>query len=129
MHLRYLIKPVCVQYGRLFSQKKRLSYPAQQGAGKGFVKGESVPLDPVLVSFAGAKVTPRRQAYLLGFVKGLTRRRRVETMIETRFAGAGARDCDWPMDNPAEGAKSPLRGQGVGIAGSGVIAAFAAGRR
>ena len=25
------------------------SYPAQQGAGKGFVKGESVPLDPVLV--------------------------------------------------------------------------------
>ena len=48
MHLRYLIKPVCVQYGRLFSQKKCLSYPAQQGERKGFVKGESVPLDPVL---------------------------------------------------------------------------------
>ena len=62
MHLRYLIEPVCVQYGRLFSQKKRLSYPAQQGAGKGVVKGESVPLDPVLVSFAGAKETPRRRA-------------------------------------------------------------------
>ena len=32
-----------------FFAEKRLSYPAQQGAGKGFVKGESVPLDPVLV--------------------------------------------------------------------------------
>ena len=63
MHLRYLIEPVCVQYGRLFSQKKRLSYPAQQGAGKGFVKGESVPLDPLLVPFGGAKGTPRQQPY------------------------------------------------------------------
>ena len=45
-----------------FFAEKRLSYPAQQGAGKGFVKGESVPLDPVLVSFAGAKETPRRRA-------------------------------------------------------------------
>ena len=61
---RHLIKPVCVQYGRLFSQKKRLSYPAQQGAGKGFVKGESVPLDPLLVPFGGAKGTPRRRAVL-----------------------------------------------------------------
>ena len=57
---RHLIKPVCVQYGRLFSQKKRLSYPAQQGAGKGFVKGESVPLDRVLLTFARTKVSPRR---------------------------------------------------------------------
>ena len=62
MHLRYLIKPVCVQYGRLFSQKKRLSYPAQQGVGKGFVKGESVPLDRVLVPFTRVKGTPRRRA-------------------------------------------------------------------
>ena len=71
MHLRYLIEPVCVQYGRLFSQKKRLSYPAQQGVRKGFVKGESVPLDPVLVSFAGAKETPRRRAVLTKFSKKL----------------------------------------------------------
>ena len=68
---RHLIKPVCVQYGRLFSQKKRLSYPAQQGVRKGFVKGESVPLDPVLVSFAGAKETPRRRAVLTKFSKKL----------------------------------------------------------
>ena len=45
-----------------FFAEKRLSYPAQQGAGKGFVKGESVPLDPLLVPFGGAKGTPRRRA-------------------------------------------------------------------
>ena len=45
-----------------FFAEKRLSYPAQQGVRKGFVNGESVPLDPVLVSFAGAKETPRRRA-------------------------------------------------------------------
>ena len=68
---RHLIKPVCVQYGRLFSQKKRLSYPAQQGAGKGFVKGESVPLDPLLVPFGGAKGTPRRRAVQIMITKRL----------------------------------------------------------
>ena len=44
-------------------------YPAQQGAGKGFVKGETVPLDPLLVPFGGAKGTPRRRAVLTWLCK------------------------------------------------------------
>ena len=43
-----------------FFVEKRLSYPAQQGKRKGFVKGESVPLDRVLLTFARTKVSPRR---------------------------------------------------------------------
>ena len=62
---RHLIKPVCVQYGRLFSQKKRLSYPAQQGAGKGFVKGESVPLTRFWFLLAVQKERPGGEPYRL----------------------------------------------------------------
>ena len=54
-----------------FFVEKRLSYPAQQGERKGFVKGESVPLDRVLVSFAGAKETPRRRAVQIMITKRL----------------------------------------------------------
>ena len=91
---RHLIKPVCVQYGRLFSQKKCLSYPAQQGAGKGFVKGESVPLDPLLVPFGGAKGTPRRRAVQIMLSKGLAppKARRNYDIVPLRGGwGAGLR--------------------------------------
>ena len=58
---RHLLSPsACSTEG--FFVEKRLSYPAQQGAGKGFVKGESVPLDRVLVPFTRVKGTPRRRA-------------------------------------------------------------------
>ena len=84
-----------------FFAEKRLSYPAQQGARKGFVKGEPVPLDPVLVSFAGAKETPRRRAVQIAtLIYNLPRRRRVETMPRPSAgrrkkppAGAGGGDC------------------------------------
>ena len=48
-----------------FFVEKRLSYPAQQGERKGFVKGESVPLDRVLLTFARPKVSPRRVGVLI----------------------------------------------------------------
>ena len=66
---------------KAFFAEKRLSYPAQQGAGKGFVKGESVPLDPLLVPFGGAKGTPRRRAVQInGFYKIYPAGRRTETI-------------------------------------------------
>ena len=66
-----LLSPSACSTEGFFSQKKRLSYPAQQGAGKGFVKGESVPLDRVLVPFTRVKGTPRRRAVQIMLSKGL----------------------------------------------------------
>ena len=61
---RHLLSPsACSTEG--FFAEKRLSYPAQQGERKGFVKGESVPLDRVLLTFARTKVSPRRAGVLI----------------------------------------------------------------
>ena len=64
MHLRYLIKPVCVQYGRLFRRKTPF-VSSTASDRKGFVKGEPVPLDRVLLTFARTKVSPRRAGVLI----------------------------------------------------------------
>ena len=55
-----------------FFVEKRLSYPAQQGERKGFVKGESVPLDRVLLTFARTKVSPRRVGVQIRITKRLS---------------------------------------------------------
>ena len=96
---RHLIKPICVQYGRLFSQKKRLSYPAQQGAGKGFVKGESVPLDRVLLTFARTKVSPRRVGVLIKFFIKLAPPK-VSTNFFTNATAASRTDCHLSVTFP-----------------------------
>ena len=52
------------------------SYPALQATEKGFVKGESVPLDRVLPTFARTKVGPRREGVLTTPLQKAARRRR-----------------------------------------------------
>ena len=87
-----------------FFAEKRLPYPAQQGAGKGLVKGESVPLDRVLVPFTRVKGTPRRRAVLTKFSKRLAPLKAISRYNLTG-RGARVRDCDWPRKYPAEGEK------------------------
>ena len=49
---------------------------------KGFVKGESVPLDPVLLPFAGTKGRPPRRAVLIVTLRGLrAAARRLQTIL------------------------------------------------
>ena len=56
MRLRLLLERICAQYGRCFA-----SFVSSTASDrKGFVKGESVPLDRVLPTFARTKVGPRR---------------------------------------------------------------------
>ena len=77
-----------------FFAEKRLSYPAQQGERKGFVKGESVPLDRVLVPFTRVKGTPRRRAVQIMLSKGLAppKARRNYDIVPLRGGwGAGLR--------------------------------------
>ena len=44
MHLRYLIKPVCVQYGRLFSQKNAFRIQRSRAQERGLSRGNLSPL-------------------------------------------------------------------------------------
>ena len=56
-----LFKPICVQYGfRFFVTEKSKSVSSTASDRKGFVKGEPVLLDPLLLPFGGAKGSPRR---------------------------------------------------------------------
>ena len=75
--------------------EKQYSYPAQPSVN-GVCKGESsVPLCPVLVSFAGAKETPRRRA--------------VQTKSHKRLCTAVRREQATPNTNPPPKKKSPFR--------------------
>ena len=74
---------------KAFFAEKRLSYPAQQGERKGFVKGESVPLDRVLVPFTRVKGTLRRRAVLTKLSKRLAPPKTSRNDDEARFAGDG----------------------------------------
>ena len=61
MRLRLPWERICAQYGRCFA-----SFVSSTASDKkGFVKGESVPLDPVLLPFAGTKGRPPRRAVLI----------------------------------------------------------------
>ena len=44
MHLRYLIEPVCVQYGRLFSQKNAFRIQRSRAQERGLSRGNLSPL-------------------------------------------------------------------------------------
>ena len=44
MHLRYLIKPICVQYGRLFSQKNAFRIQRSRAPERGLSRGNPSPL-------------------------------------------------------------------------------------
>ena len=67
---------ICAQYGRCFA-----SFVSSTASDrKGFVKGESVPLDRILVPFVRTKGTPRRRAVqIMPLQKAARRRRRSQT--------------------------------------------------
>ena len=57
---------ICAQYGfGFFAPEKSKFVSSTASDRKGFVKGESVPLDPVLLPFAGTKGRPPRRAVLI----------------------------------------------------------------
>ncbi|MBD9108542.1 MAG: hypothetical protein EGQ05_05820 [Ruminococcaceae bacterium] len=61
MRLRLPWERICAQYGfEFFAPEKSKFVSSTASDRKGFVKGESVPLDPLLPPFGGAKGGPRR---------------------------------------------------------------------
>ena len=61
MRRRLPLERICAQYGfRFFAPEKSKFASSTASDRKGFVKGESVPLDPLLPPFGGAKGGPRR---------------------------------------------------------------------
>ena len=77
MRLRLLLERICAQYGfGFFIQEKSKFVSSTASDRKGFVKGESVPLDRVLPTFARTKVGPRREGVLTTPLQKAARRRR-----------------------------------------------------
>ena len=78
MRLRLLLERICAQYGfGFFVQEKSKFVSSTASDRKGLVKGESVPLDRVLPTFARTKVGPRRAGVQMNtFCKTPRRRRR-----------------------------------------------------
>ena len=82
MRLRLLLERICAQYGfGFFVQEKSKFVSSTASDRKGVVKGESVPLDRVLPTFARTKVGPRRVGVQMNtFCKTPRRRRRPQTI-------------------------------------------------
>ena len=78
---------------------------------KGFVKGESVPLDRILVPFVRTKGTPRRRAVQIMPLQKAPRRRRQDEIWYKGGRGARVRDYIFPRGNPA-GRRKKLAPQG-----------------
>ena len=80
MRLRLLLERICAQYGfGFFVQEKSKFVSSTASDRKGVVKGESVPLDRVLPTFARTKVGPRRVGVQMNtFCKTPRRRRRLQ---------------------------------------------------
>ena len=78
---------------------------------KGFVKGESVPLDRILVPFVRTKGTPPRRAVLTMPLQKAPRRRRQDEIWYKGGRGARVRDYIFPRGNPA-GRRKKLAPQG-----------------
>ena len=71
MRLRLPWERICAQYGRCFA-----SFVSSTASDrKGFVKGEAVPLDRILVPFVRTKGTPPRRAVLTMPLQKAPRRR------------------------------------------------------
>ena len=76
MRLRLPWERICAQYGfGFFAPEKSKFVSSTASDRKGFVKGESVPLDHVLPTFARTKVGPRRAGVLTIPLQKTPRRR------------------------------------------------------
>ena len=58
MHLRYLIEPICVQYGRLFSQKNAFRIQRSRAQERGLSRGNLSPLTRFCFLLAVQKEAP-----------------------------------------------------------------------
>ena len=80
MRLRLPWERICAQYGfRFFIQEKSKSVSSTASDRKGVAKGESVPLDRVLPTFARTKVGPRRAGVQVMPLQKAPRRRQAIT--------------------------------------------------
>ena len=80
MRLRLLLERICAQYGfGFFVQEKSKFVSSTASDRKGFVKGESVPLDRVLPTFTRTKVGPRRAGVQVMPLQKAPRRRQAIT--------------------------------------------------
>ena len=80
MRLRLPWERICAQYGfRSFIQEKSKFVSSTASDRKGLVKGESVPLDRVLPTFARTKVGPRRAGVQVMPLQKAPRRRQAIT--------------------------------------------------
>ena len=72
MRLRLPWERICAQYGfGFFAPEKSKFVSSTASDRKGFVKGESVPLDPLFLLLAVQKEAPAGQAYSLCLCKRL----------------------------------------------------------
>ena len=77
MRLRLPWERICAQYGfGFFAPEKSKFVSSTASDRKGFVKGESVPLDRILVPFVRTKGTPRRRAVQIMPLQKAARRRK-----------------------------------------------------
>ena len=112
MRLRLPWERICAQYGfRFFIQEKSKFVSSTASDRKGFVKGESVPLDRILVPFVRTKGTPPRRAVLTMPLQKAPRRRRQDEIWYKGGRGARVRDYIFPRGNPA-GRRKKLAPQG-----------------
>ena len=80
MRLRLPWERICAQYGfGFFAPEKSKFVSSTASDRKGFVKGESVPLDRILVPFVRTKGTPRRRAVQIMSLQKAPRRRQAIT--------------------------------------------------
>ena len=87
MRRRLPLERICAQYGFGFFAPEKSKFASSTASDrKGFVKGESVPLDPLLPPFGGAKGGPRRVGALTKPCKRLRDADRRDEMVALIFA-------------------------------------------
>ena len=103
MRLRLPWERICAQYGfGFFAPEKSKFVSSTASDRKGFVKGESVPLDRILVPFVRTKGTPRRRAVQIMLLQKAARRRRQSQTGPRRIGEIkpGHSLCRQPLSQP-----------------------------
>ena len=86
---RHLIKPVCVQYGRLFSQKNAFRIQRSRAQERGLSRGNLSPLTLFWFLLQGQKKRPGGEPYKLSPCGDLSPPKASRNDDEARFAGDG----------------------------------------
>ena len=86
---RHLIKPVCVQYGRLFSQKNAFRIQRSRASERGLSRGNLSPLTLFWFLLQGQKKRHGGEPYKLSPCGDLSPPKASRNDDEARFAGDG----------------------------------------